>query len=144
MSIYSSDTQLYTCFQKLFSIIEAHDPRAAGALLRASLAITFRCTLPEASITIDARRAPLQLHYGRADAKPTIEVGLTADTLHCLLLGEIRLSKAIGNNQVDLKGPVWKTLSLADIFHYAQEFYPGVLRGEGLPATCPQTVNGGR
>ncbi len=137
MSIYSSDAQLYSCFQKLFGIIQSHDPRAADALLRGSLAITFRCTRPDASITIDARRAPVQLHYGRADAKPTIEVGLTADTLHCLLLGEMRLSKAIGNDLVDLKGPVWKTLSLADIFHYAQEFYPGVLRTHGLPTTCP-------
>lgn len=138
MPIYASDTQLYTCFQTLFGIIEAHDPKAADALLKASLAITFNCNTPAASITIDARRAPVQLAYGPTDVKPTIEVGLTADTLHCLLLGEIRLAKAIGSELVDLKGPVWKTLSLADIFHYAQQFYPGVLEKYGLPASCPE------
>lgn len=137
MPIYTSDTQLYTCFRTLFGIIEAHDPKAAGALLKASLAITFNCSTPAASITIDARKAPVQLRYGTKDLKPTIEVGLTADTLHCLLLGEIRLAKAIGSDLIDLKGPVWKTLSLADIFHYAQQFYPGVLRDNGLPANCP-------
>lgn len=139
MPIYSSDTQLYTCFQQLFGIIETHDPRAADALLKASLAITFRCSTPTAAITIDARRAPVQLHYGPAPLKPTIEVGLTADILHCLLLGEIRLTKAIGSELVELKGPVWKTLSLADVFHHAQAFYPGVLREWGLPSTCPGT-----
>jgi hypothetical protein len=138
MSIYASDAQLYACFQSLFGTIEGHDPKAADALLKASLAITFNCTSPTASITIDARRAPVQLAYGPTPVKPTIEVGLTADTLHCLLLGEMRLTKAIGSDLVDLKGPVWKTLSLADIFHYAQQFYPGVLQNYGLPAVCPK------
>ncbi|MCA9865673.1 MAG: SCP2 sterol-binding domain-containing protein [Anaerolineae bacterium] len=137
MPIYTSEAQLYRCFQTLFGIIEAHDSKAADALLKASLAITFQCTQPTASITIDARRAPVQLAYGQASLKPTIEVGLTADTLHCLLLGEMRLTKAIGSDLVNLKGPVWKTLSLADIFHYAQQFYPGVLENNGLPVTCP-------
>lgn len=138
MPIYTSDAQLYRCFQTLFGIIEAHDPQAADALLKASLAITFQCIQPTASITIDARRAPVQLAYGPTSLKPTIEVGLTADTLHCLLLGEMRLTKAIGSELVNLKGPVWKTLSLADIFHYAQDFYPGVLESNGLPTACPK------
>ena len=137
MPIYADDAQLYRCFQTLFGIIETHDPKAADALLKASLAITFQCTQPTALITIDARRAPVQLAYGPTSVKPTIEVGLTADMLHCLLLGEMRLTKAIGSDLVNLKGPVWKTLSLADIFHYAQEFYPGVLANNGLPVTCP-------
>lgn len=137
MPIYSSDSQLYSCFQALFGVIEAQEPTAANALLKASLAITFNCTAPVASITIDARKAPVQLFYGPAPLKPTIEVGLTADTLHCLLLGEVRLAKAVGSELMDLKGPVWKTLSLGDIFHHAQRFYPSVLQENGLPTTCP-------
>lgn len=137
MPIYASDQQLYTCFEDLFGIIESHDPKAADALLKASLAITFNCTRPTASITIDARRAPVKLAYGATAVTPTIEVGLEADTLHCLLLGDMRLTKAIGSELVNLKGPVWKTLSLADIFHYAQQFYPGILASHKLPTTCP-------
>jgi hypothetical protein len=136
MPVYASDSQLYSCFQALFGMIEAHDPKAADALLKASLAITFNCTSPTAAITIDARRAPVRVAYGRTDVVPTIEVVLSADTLHCLLLGDMRLTKAIGSDLVDLKGPVWKTLSLADIFHYAQQFYPGVLASHQLPTTC--------
>jgi hypothetical protein len=137
MPIYQSDSQLYASFQELFGIIERHDPRASDALLKAALAITFVCSAPTAAITINARKAPVQLLYGATQLQPTIEVGLTADTLHCLLLGEMRLSKAIGADLVTLKGPVWKTLSLADLFHYAQQYYPGVLQAHGLPATCP-------
>ncbi len=137
MPIYASDTQLYTCFEQLFGIIEGHDPAAACALLKAAVAIRFNCVQPSAAITIDARKAPVAVHYGAHTFKPTIEVGLSSDTLHCLLLGEIRLSKAIGGDLLDLKGPVWKTLSLAELFHYAQQFYPAVLQEHNLPTHCP-------
>jgi hypothetical protein len=137
MPVYSRDTQLYTCFQTLFGIIERHDPAAAKSLLKASLTIQFNCSSPAAKITINARRAPIGIFYGATDLKPEIEVRLTSDTLHCLLLGEIRLTKAIGGDLLQLKGPVWKTLSLADVFHHAQRFYPAVLKDNGLSTECP-------
>lgn len=137
MPIYQSDAQLYSCLRVLFGLIETQEPTATNALLKASLAITFTCSAPAASITIDARKAPVNLSYGPSAVKPTIEVGLTADTLHCLLLGEMRLTKAIGSDLIDLKGPVWKTVSLADVFHHAQRFYPRVLQERGLPTNCP-------
>jgi len=140
MAIYASDTQLYSCFEQLFAVIENHDPQAANALLKASLAIRFDCAAPRASITIDARRAPVNVLYGPTDVKPTIEIGLTADTLHCLLLGSIRLGKAVGSDLLDMKGPVWKTLALADVFRNAQKFYPAVLETHNLPTTCPGTT----
>ncbi len=140
MAIYASDTQLYSCFEQLFAIIERHDSKAVNALLKAALAIRFDCTAPAAAITIDARRAPVNVLYGPNTVRPTIEIGLTADTLHCLLLGALRLRKAVGSNQLDMKGPVWKTLALADIFHHAQALYPAVLQQHALPVTCPETV----
>jgi len=142
MPIYASDAQLYRCFETLFSRIEERDAQAANALLKASLALRFNCTGPAAAITIDARRAPVQVLYGPTAMKPTVEVGLTADTLHCLLLGEIRLRKAIGQNLLDLKGPVWKTMALADLFHHAQHLYPAVLQDNGLPTACPELGRG--
>ena len=138
MPLYASDTQLYSCFEKLFAVIKDHDPKAADALLKASLAIRFDCAAPAASITIDARRAPVAVVYGPSDVKPTIAIGLAADTLHCLLLGSIRLGKAVGSDLLDMKGPVWKTMALADVFHNAQKFYPAVLEAHHLPATCPE------
>lgn len=137
MPIYHSEAQLYSCLRALFDLIETQEPTATNALLKASLAITFTCSAPAASLTIDARKAPVNLAYGPSAVRPTIEVGLTTDTLHCLLLGEMRLAKAIGSDLLDLKGPVWKTLSLADVFHHAQRFYPLILQERGLPTTCP-------
>jgi hypothetical protein len=140
MPVYSRDTQLYACFQTLFGIIQSYDPTAADALVKASLFIRFNCSAPAAAITINARRAPVEIVYGATAIRPAIEVDLPTDALHCLLLGRIRLSKAIGSDLVKLKGPVWKTLSLADIFHHAQRFYPEVLKENGLSTDCPDSV----
>jgi hypothetical protein len=137
MPIYSQDTQLYACLQSLFTVIEKNEPAATTALLKVALSIRFNCYNPDATITINAQRAPVEVIYGPTIVKPAIEVNLSADTLHCLLLGQLRLSKAIGSDLMEMTGPVWKTLSLADVFHCAQNFYPAVLRESGLPTDCP-------
>jgi hypothetical protein len=137
MPVYTTDVQLYRCFQTLIGLIEANEPNASDSLLKASLAIRFKCRQPAANITIDARQAPVNIAYGNHNIKPTIDVGLTTDTLHCLLLGDLRLGKAVGNKQLDLNGPVWKTMALADLFHAAQQYYPQVLNDNGLTMGCP-------
>jgi hypothetical protein len=137
MPVYTTDAQLYSCFGTLFSIIERNDSTAADALVKAALVIRFNCSSPPATITINARRDPVEIVFGMTTIKPAIEVSLTADTLHCLLLGEIRLTKAIGSDLLEMKGPVWKTLTLAGVFHHAQRFYPDVLKGNGLSTNCP-------
>lgn len=137
MPVFSSDQQLYTCLKSLFSIIEEQQPDASQALLKSSLAIRFRCQQPKAIITIDARQAPVHFFFGEEPLTPIIDVGLKTDVLHCLLLGEMRLGKAIGRKQLELKGPVWKAKALEDIFHAAQEYYPMVLQDHDLLITCP-------
>ncbi len=137
MPVYSQDTQLYAALQALFALIEKREPGATTALLKVALSIRFNCYTPDAMVTINARRAPVEIIYGPTAMKPAIEVNLSADTLHCLLLGQLRLSKAIGSDLMEISGPVWKTLSLADVFHHAQNFYPAILRESGLPADCP-------
>jgi hypothetical protein len=137
MPVYSSDAQLYNCFQTLFAIIEQQDPEAPEALLKSKLAIRFKCTQPDAIITIDARKVPVGVQYATTTVKPIVDVGLTADTLHCLLLGDLRLGKAVGSNRLELEGPIWKTMALADLFHAAQKYYPQVLKDNGLVTTCP-------
>jgi len=129
---------LYQCFETLFAIIEEQEPNAPEALLKSKLAIRFNCQDPVASITIDARKSPVKTHYGLLEAKPTITVGLKADTLHCLLLGDLRLGKAVGSDLLELNGPVWKTLALADLFHAAQKYYPKVLADNNLNTACPE------
>jgi len=136
MAVYANEQQVYDCFRMLFAQIEHYEPQAAEKLLKSRLAIRFLCSAPMAEITIDARQRPLQIHYGPSNVKPELDITLAADTLHCLLLGELRLSKAMGNRLIKPKGPIFKVLALGDLFCHAQRYYPQVLQTKGLPLNC--------
>ena len=100
----------------------------------------FAWSAPGPSAPFSARPRPVSGPTVPSEGGPTIGIGLPADTLHCLLLGSIRLSKAVGSDLLDMKGPVWKTLALGDVFHSAQQLYPAILEAHNLPTTCPETT----
>ncbi len=140
MSIYVSDELMYSVFKDLFDRIQAVDPSATESMVRSGLVIRFQCTKPTAQVTIDARQAPLKIDYGPSAIKPQITINMTADTLHCILLGELGIRKAMGRGLLELQGPIWKTISLADLFEKSQDIYPAVLHGYGLPSNCPDNL----
>ena len=128
MAIHASDKQLYACFKALFSKIEEEDAAAAESLLKSKLSIRFQCSDPTAAITIDARKKPVDVAYGSSRIKPILDINLSADTLHEILLGEIGLSKAMGSGRMKPKGPIWKSVALEPLLHDAQKLYPEVLK----------------
>lgn len=128
MAVYASDKQLYSCFKALFSKIEEEDTGATESLLKSKLSIRFQCSEPTAAITIDARKKPVNIIYGSAGIKPILDISLSADTLHEILLGEIGLSKAMGSKRMKPKGPIWKSVALEPLLHDAQKLYPEVLK----------------
>ena len=128
MTVYGSDKHLYSCFKVLFDNIEEEDPAASAALLKSKLSIRFQCSEPTAAITIDARKKPVNIVYGSSGVKPILDISLSADTLHQILLGEIGLSKAIGSGRMKPKGPIWKSTALEPLLHDAQKLYPEVLK----------------
>ncbi len=128
MAVYSSDKQLYDCFETLFKRIEDADEKAAESLLKSKLSIRFRCSEPAADILIDARKKPVQIAYGTTKVKPVLDIELSADTLHDILLGDIGLSKAMGSGRMKPKGPIWKSVALEPLLHDAQQLYPQVLK----------------
>ncbi|WP_420629996.1 SCP2 sterol-binding domain-containing protein [Candidatus Leptofilum sp.] len=122
---YQNETQLYEYLQDLFTQVKADLPQATESLLKAKLFIRFNVSGPEATFLIDARKRPLQIEYGRANThKPDLDVDVTGEALHQILLGELSLTKAVGSKKVKPKGPVWKVMTLADLFYYAQKIYP--------------------
>ena len=124
---YRDETQLYSCLGQLFDQVEADMPQAADSLLKAKLSIRFNVTEPAALLLINAKERPLQIEYGRANnLKPDLEVDITGEALHQILLGQLSLTKAVGSKKVKPKGPVWKVMALADLFYHAQKIYPAV------------------
>jgi len=128
MAIYVSAEQLYPCFQALFKRIEEEDAAAGESLLKSKLSIRFQCSDPTAAVTIDARKKPVNISYGSTRVKPILDIKLSADTLHEILLGKIGLSKAMGSGRMKPKGPIWKSVALEPLLHDAQKLYPEILK----------------
>ena len=124
---YEDEAQLYSCLQDLFGRVEADIPQATDSLLKSKLCIRFNIADPSAMLMIDARKRPLQIEYGRSNNhKPDLDIAVTGEALHQILLGQLSLTKAVGSKKVKPTGPVWKVMALADLFYHAQTIYPDI------------------
>ena len=124
---YQDEAQLYNCMQDLFGRVEADLPQATESLIKAKLSIRFNVSDPEAMLLINAKKRPLQIEYGRVNShNPDLDVDVTGEALHQILLGQLSLTKAMGSKKVKPKGPIWKIMALADLFYHAQKIYPAV------------------
>ncbi|MFC2036715.1 SCP2 sterol-binding domain-containing protein [Chloroflexota bacterium] len=132
MPFFADSEQFYTCARTLFARMEEDDPGAANDVLASRLIVRLHCTQPDVEITINGRQRPLQNTFGPSRVRPTLDIKMTTDTLHHILLGEQSLKKALANGLLKVHGPVWKALELADLFHRLQAIYPQVLREQGL------------
>lgn len=129
---YVDADQLYACTSTLFARIQEKDPGAGDEIFASRLVIRLCCTDPTAEITINGRQRPVQTTFGPSRLRPTLEIELGADTLHRIMLGAQSLKGALANGLLKIRGPAWKTLTLADLFHRGQALYPQVLRDHGL------------
>lgn len=127
MPVYQSAEVLYHNLQTLFAEIERQRPETVASLLKAKMRIRLQCSDPEAEVSIDARVRPYHITYGANSEKPDLNITLSTDTLHQILLGELSLKKAIGRRQVVPHGPVHKVMALADLFRQAQMIYPDIV-----------------
>jgi hypothetical protein len=132
MSFYTSSDQFYELTRALFDRVQEEDKTAAEALNKAKLLIRFNCSEPEAVITINGRRVPAEVTYGVNKIRPEVDVRLTADSFHRILLGDLRLSKALASREIELRGPARKALVLAGLFHECQSIYPQILLEHGM------------
>ncbi|MEZ4515843.1 MAG: SCP2 sterol-binding domain-containing protein [Chloroflexota bacterium] len=129
---------MYSVFQELFDQIQATDHLATDNLIKSGLVIRFECRQPRAEVSFDASRAPLKIEYGPSQIQPQITVILAADTLHCILLGDLGIRNSLGRGLLELKGPIWKAMSLGDLFRQTQDIYPVVLEKHNLSTSCPE------
>ncbi len=132
MPFYASSDQLYESFRQLFARLEAENPAATQAVRKSKLVFRFNCTRPDACITINGRRNPVQVTYGASSLKADLDVHLSADTLHQILLGHLSLRDALRRKAMQVRGPVWKSFALVEIFNQGKKLYPQILRQQGL------------
>ncbi len=127
MPSYRDTTHLYDVMQALFEELQARPGNPVDALGRSRLVIRLQIAAPQGIILIDGRARPVSVTYGDGKkARPDLDVRLSAETLHRILLDELSLKEALARKQITVRGPVWKTLSLADIFREGRELYPRI------------------
>ena len=136
MSSYANANQLYQSFEMLFERLQQENPNATKGVKKLKLIIRFNCSDPAAQIIINGRGNPVEASYGSSDLKPDLDISLSTDTLHCILLGKTGIRRSLSGGKLKVKGPVWKSMALADIFNQGQTLYPLVLQKLGLPANC--------
>jgi hypothetical protein len=132
MPFYSDTEQFYTCTRVLFARIGQDNSHSADGILKARLIIRMRTHDPEAEIMLDGRQPPLKSSFGPSTLRPELDIEMSADTLHLIMLGELPLGQALGRKLLKVKGPIFKTLPLADLFHQGQRYYPDILKEQGL------------
>jgi hypothetical protein len=133
MATYTDTEQLYRYVQALFAQIAENDPAAADAILASKMVIRMRCTEPDAEITINGRQRPLETTFGATCLRPTLEIDLSTDTLHAIMLGELKIKQAIADRLLTARGPVWRAGALADLFRQGQALYQQALDEQGQP-----------
>ena len=132
MAFFADADQLYAVAQQLLSRVQEEKPHSAEGITRSRLVVRLRTTGPPTEFTLNGRQRPLEIIYGPAGLRPTLDIELSADTLHRILMDELPLRRALGNGALRVHGPVWHVVPLADLFHQGREIYPQVLADHGL------------
>ncbi len=127
---YQSPEQLREVAEALIDRM-AQDPRAGSDLSSSGMLIAINVREPNLIIRLDGRHNPASVAFGPASEKPNLEIGLKAETLHKIWLGQLRVRDAYFGGKISTKGNVFSAMKLADIFHEAERLYPVILREKG-------------
>lgn len=126
MPVYQNSDELYSQLNRLFTQLQRDDPQLGTAVQRSRLAIRIRCTSPSALVLINGRSNPFQIQYGADGQRPDLDIEMPADILHDILMGSQSIKRAIASGSLRVRGPVWKTTALEDIFRRGQSLYPKI------------------
>jgi putative sterol carrier protein len=96
------------------------------SLVKAKMVILFRLTDPQIDMWVDGRTKPVKALFVDPGVKLTLTTEMSGDTLHEMLLGTLRLTKALGSGRLKVSGSMFKALKLEDLFHTCQTQYPGI------------------
>jgi len=118
--------------QALFEQLRHETLNPIDTLVSSHLSIRLKLTDPEAQILINGRKHPIEVNYGLTNGRVDLEIEMTADHLHQILMDEYSIKKGFSNGELKVRGPVWKTLVFADIFIKGRTYYPQVLQEQGL------------
>jgi len=131
MPFYKNSDDLYRILKTLFSQIEERETNASQAISKSKLIIRLKVVDPPVEILLNGQKNPAQVIYGKNSLRPDLDVEITSDALHFILLDQLTLKKALASKQIRVRGPVLKSFVLEDLFRRGQELYPQLLGEQG-------------
>jgi hypothetical protein len=131
MAFFGNSDELYGVLKSLFDRIGA-DPSASQAVMKSKLIMRLGLWSPSAVVLVNGRKNPVGIVYGPTNQRPDLEVEVQADAFHQLMLDKTSFKKMLANGQIKLRGPIWKSFVLEDIFYRGRAVYPQVLLEHGL------------
>jgi putative sterol carrier protein len=131
MAFYATTEELYKSLRLLFDCVDENYSHWADAIAASRMLIVMRTTAPAGEIVFSGREGPVQVTFATDAVRPDLEVSMTADTLHRMLLGDLAVAKAFTGGMVRVKGPIWKARGLGDLFVVSQRCYPTILEEQG-------------
>jgi hypothetical protein len=127
MQPYRDTEHLYETLQRLFEQLEQYNPAATTDFSHSRLIVRLNTTEPAGMVVINGRTTPIATIFGQeARLRPDLDITLSAAALHQILLGELSLTKALGQQALQVKGPIFKAIALANLFRQSQAIYPQV------------------
>jgi hypothetical protein len=136
MPFYRDAETFYQVMNDLFSQVMA-EPDLLKPLVDGKVVLRITTTGPDAILVVYGRAVPPRFATG-TDATGKVDVGLSlsADVLHNVWMGKIRLRDAYLAGKMHLDSSPLKALSLMtsllEMFRFVEGLYPGVLKKRGL------------
>lgn len=85
--------------------------------------IRFRLTEPEAVLKLNCRKAPAEITCGEHDGPADLDLGMPAALLHEVLSGKSGLGDAYRQGLIQVRGSVFKLISLKPLLDAAARLY---------------------
>ena len=131
MPVYRDPEQLQKNLKQLFDQIASEGDSAAQAVAKSRLILRLKTYDPEVEIVVNGRVNPVQITYGASRLRADLDITLSADALHQILMGELTLKRALTSGQMKVRGPIIKSFVFEGIFRRGQELYPEIWGAEG-------------
>ena len=126
MPVYHNSDRLQTNLEQLFDQVASEDGEAVDSLVKSRLIIGIKTTEPQVEILVNGRKTPVDVSFNNRKLRPDLDITLSADVLHAILMGDISLKAAFTRGKLMIRGPFLKTFALEGLFRRGQELYPQI------------------
>lgn len=130
MPVFADSDAFYTVMQKMVDKL-ALDQAAVDSFKRAKMAVRFNCTDPQVVMILDGQHNPVRALFGAQALRADLDLSLTTDLLHDLLLGKKRIRDSFMAGQIKVSGNVFRAMQLAEPLRHVETIYPQVLQEMG-------------